>query len=155
MTLQPILQRHKRQFVSAAQGVELSVEFDLALPVGFVQGNIVDTTTISGLGSRLNASAALSSPEIERFFLLRAQHGFDRAFELCSTDGEEGEAFCAAWDEAQSDLANGALATLGDLVAMVCKARSGWMATPRELLVVMVDGKRVESALVPTSWFLC
>jgi hypothetical protein len=137
----------------AARGVEVADDFDLGLPVGLLLPNRVVVTTLAGLRSHLPASAALSSPEIERFLLLRAEHGFDRAFDLCSSEDEDGEAFCRAWDEAQNDLNAGVLITVGDLVAMVSKARSGWLAKPRELLVIQIEGKRVEHALCPTPWF--
>ena len=153
MELGRYLQRQRPQLVVAARGVEVADEFDLGLPVGLLLANRVVVTTLAGLRSHLPASAALSSAEIERFLLLRAEHGFNRAFELCSSDDEDGEAFCRAWDEAQNDLNAGVLITVGDLVAMVSKARSGWLAKPRELLVIQVEGKRVEHALCPTPWF--
>jgi hypothetical protein len=154
MELSISVQRHKQQLALAARGVQVAEEFDLSLPVGLIKDGRTAVTTLGGLRSQLSTSAALSSPEIDRFLLLRAEHGFDRAFELCSADEEDGEAFCKAWDEAQSDLSAGVLVTVGDLVAMVSKARSGWLAKPRELLVIQVDGKRVEHALCPTPWFL-
>ena len=153
MELSSSIQRHKQQLALAARGVEVAEEFDLGLPVGLVKDGCVVVTTIGGLRSHIPASAALSSPEIDRFLVLRAEQGFDRAFELCSTDDEDGEVFCRAWDEAQNDLSSGALVTVGDLVTMTSKARSGWLSKPREVLVVGVDGKEVKHALCPTPWF--
>jgi hypothetical protein len=153
MSLSVRIQIHKHLIAVAARGVEVAESFDLGLPIGLLLNNRVVATTLAGLRSYLLPSAALSSPEIERFLILRAEHGFERAFELCGSDNEEGEAFCRAWDEAQNDLNAGALITVSDLVAMVSKARSGWLAKPRELLVIQVEGKRVEHALCPTPWF--
>jgi len=153
MELSSSVQKHKQQLALAARGVEVAEEFDLGLPVGLLKDGCVVVTTIGGLRSHIPASAALSSPEIDRFLVLRAEQGFDRAFELCSRDDEDGEAFCKAWDEAQNDLGSGALVTVGDLVSMTSKARSGWLSKPREVLVVGVDGKEVKHALCPTPWF--
>jgi hypothetical protein len=153
MELSNSVQHHKQQLAIAARGVEVAEEFDLSLPVGMLKDGGAVVTTLLGLRSQLPASAALSSPEIERFLLLRAEHGFDRAFELCSLDDEDGEAFCTAWDEAQKDLGEGVLVTVADLVAMTTKARAGWLAKPRELLVLSVEERRVEHALCPTPWF--
>ena len=153
MTLRSRLESKKHLVAVAARGVEVAEGFDLGLPVGVLLNDRVVATTLAGLRSYLLASAALSSPEIERFLLLRAEHGFERAFELCSSDNREGEAFCRAWDEAQNDLSSGALVTVGDLVTMTSKARSGWLSKPREVLVVGVDGKEVKHALCPTPWF--
>ena len=153
MKLSKMVQHHKQQLALAARGVEVAEKFDLSLPIGLLKDGRAIVTTLSGLRSQLPASAALSSPEIERFLLLRAELGFDRAFELCSLDDEDGEAFCTAWDEAQKDLNDGVLVTVADLVAMTTKARAGWLAKPRELLVLGVKGRRVEHALCPTPWF--
>lgn len=153
MELSRSIQRHKHQLSLAARGVEVAEEFDLGVPVGLLMDGRVIVTTLTKLSSHLPASAALSSPEIEKFLLLKAEHGFDRAFELCSSDDEDGEAFCRAWDEAQNDLSEGVLVTVADLVSMTTKARAGWLAKPREVLVLGVEGQRVEHALCPTPWF--
>ena len=153
MELRTGLQRHKQQLALAARGVEVADSFDLSLPVGLLKDEGVTVTTLGGLTRHLPASAALSSPEIERFLVLRAERGFDRAFEQCSADDEDGEAFCRAWDEAHRDLSNGAVVTVNDLVDMASKARSGWLSTPRQVLVVGAEGKEVSYALCPTPWF--
>ena len=153
MELSSSVQKHKQQLALAARGVEVADAFDLGLPVGLMKDGAVVVTTLGGLRSHLPTSAALSSPEIERFIVLRAEVGFDKAFELCSSDDEDGEAFCRAWDEAQTDLSDGVLVTVSDLVAMTSKARSGWLSKPREVLVVGVEGKQVKHGLCPTPWF--
>lgn len=153
MELSRSVQRHKQQLALAARGVEVAEEFDLGLPVGLVKDGCVIVTTLGGLRGHLSASAALSSPEIERFLVLRAEKGFDRAFEECSADNEDGQEFCRAWDEAQSDLSSGVQVTVADLVSMTSKARTGWLSKPREVLVVGVEGKEVGHALCPTPWF--
>jgi len=153
MELSRSIQLHKQQLALAARGVEVAEEFDMSLPVGLLKDGCVVVTTLCGLRGHIPASAALSSPELDRFLVLRAEQGFDRAFELCSRDDDDGEAFCRAWDEAQNDLSSGALVTVGDLVTMTSKARIGWLSKPREVLVVGVDGKEVKHALCPTPWF--
>jgi hypothetical protein len=96
----------------------------------------------------------LSSEAIQRFVLLRSEHGFDKAFDLCASDDAEGEAFVMAWDESQVDLASGVVVTVNDLVAMVEQARKGWLRTPRHMLVVSREGNTVSSGTVPVDWVL-
>ncbi len=154
MKLDELLWNFRSQLRLLAHFIRCLDDFSLHLPLGLIKNDAIIATELSCLSDYLSASVALSSPELDRFLVLRTELGFERAFELCSQDGDDGEAFCRVWDQAQADMSNGALATFDDLVAMVCKARRGWQANPRELLVVVVDGKRVESALVSTSWLL-
>jgi hypothetical protein len=81
---------------------------------------------------------------------LKERVGFEQAFSECSSDNEDGQEFCRAWDESQADLESGVLVTLNDLVAMVEQAREGWRKSPRQLLVVGVSSSEVTSGLVPT-----
>lgn len=149
-----LLNSHKREFAVAARGVEVAESFDLSLPVGFYNGSRCVFTTLGGLNVQLKTSAALSTPQLERFLLKRAEVGFDRAFQECCDD-EDGEEFVAAWDEAQKDLREGCKATLGEVVSWVAKARSGFVNRPREVLVVAVRENRrsVVTALCPTDFF--
>ncbi len=152
--LTQLLRTHKREFAVAARGVEMAEVFDLTLPVAYHDGVRCVFTTLGGLATQLKASAALSTPQLERFLLLRAEVGFDRAFQDCC-DAEDGEEFVASWDEAQKDLRDGCKATLGEVVSWVSKARTGFISTPREVLVVAVrEGeKAVHTALCATEWF--
>lgn len=152
--LAQLLKMHKREFAVAARGVATAESFDLSLPVAFHDGFRCVYTTLGGLRTQLKASAALSTPQLERFFLLRASVGFDEAFQQCC-DGEDGELFVAHWDEAQNDLRQGSKATLGEVVSWVVKARAGFLSNPREVLVVAVreDEKAVETALCEVGWF--
>lgn len=149
-----LLNSHKREFAVAARGVEVAESFDLSLPVGFYNGSRCVFTTLGGLNVQLKTSAALSTPQLERFLLKRAEVGFDRAFQECCDD-EDGEEFVAAWDEAQKDLREGCKATLGEVVSWVAKARNGFLSKPREVLVVVVSEshRAVLTALCPTNFF--
>jgi hypothetical protein len=149
-----LIRSHKREFAVAARGVEVAEAFDLSLPVAFHDGFECVFTTLGGLPIQLKASSALSTPQLERFLLRRAEVGFDTAFQECS-DAEDGEEFVNAWDEAQKDLSSGSKVSLGEVVSWVAKARSGFVSKPREVLVVAVsEGKRaVLSALCPTDYF--
>ncbi len=81
---------------------------------------------------------------------MKERVGFEQAFAECSSDNEDGQEFCRAWDESQEDLANGVLVTLNDLVALVEQAKEGWGKSPRQLLVVGVSSSVITSGLVPT-----
>ncbi len=89
-------------------------------------------------------SSALAFEEIQRFVLLRSEHGFDKAFELCSSDDPDGngEEFVRARDESQSDLAEGVVVTVKDLVAMVEQGRGGWWIPTGECLQLPGEGRR-------------
>ncbi len=152
--LAQLVRTYKREFAVAARGVDVAEAFDLSLPVAFHDGRRCVFTTLGGLPMQLKASAALSTPQLERFFVRRAEVGFDKAFQE-STDAEDGEEFVNAWDEAQNDLSGGSLASLGDVVSWVAKARNGFVSKPREVLVVALKkGERVVlTALCPTNFF--
>lgn len=149
-----IVRSHKREFAVAARAVEVAERFDLSLPVAFHDGFRCVYTTLGGLPTQLKASAALSTPQLERFLLRRAEVGFETAFQECC-DGEDGEEFVSAWDEAQKDLSEGSRVSLGDVVSWVTKARAGFHSQPREVLVVAVreNEKSVYVALCATDWF--
>ena len=152
--LAQLLRIHKREFAVAARAVEVAEHFDLSLPVAFHDGFRCVFTTLGGLTTQLKASAALSTPQLERFLVRRAEVGFDTAFQE-STDAEDGEEFVNAWDEAQNDLSTGSKVSLGEVVSWVAKARNGFVSKPREVLVVAVKEREraVLTALCPTDFF--
>lgn len=152
MDLNARVKQHRKELAEVAKGFANASTFDLQTPCALLDNGSVQSVTLSQLRLRLPCSVALSSEPIERFLVLQQEHGFDGAFELCSADNDEGEAFCEAWDEAQADLERGVLVTLNDLAAMVNQARKGFGEEPRRMLVVAVEGKTVESATVATDW---
>ncbi len=149
-----VVVEHRQGLGHAARAVEEEKIFSLQTPCALIRDGVLTETTLSGLRTHLPCSVALASPPIERFLLLREEHGFDRAFELCTGDDIEGDAFVSAWDEAQKDLAEGVVMTLNDLVAMVEQAKTGFAASRRRMLVVVVVGRAVESGTVATDWVL-
>lgn len=151
MDLEALVREHLLSLLPAAGAVAGAGQFSLQLPCALLMDGVVVVTSIGGVRGYLPCSNALASEPIERFLTLRAAVGFDAAFEAMSADDEVGEEFVAAWDAAQKDLAGSVLCTLNDLVAMVEQARRGWEASPRKLLVVAVEGKKVQSGLVPVS----
>ena len=148
MDLEGTVRRHRGAVEDAARALTATEAFSLTAPCCVIAGGTALTTNLVGLRGYLPCSVALASAPIERFLLLQSEHGFDQAFEICSGDNEDGEAFCKAWDEAQSDLADGVVCTLNDLTAMVAQARNGWNDNPKRLLVVAREGERVASGLV-------
>jgi hypothetical protein len=150
MDLDAVVRRHREELRVGARAVEVSEEFNLTTPCVLIDDGTVVTTSLGGLRGYLPCSVALASEPIERFLVLKAEHGFDRAFELCSSDDEAGEEFVRVWDESQQDLCDGAVCTLNDLAAMVTQARGGWQAQPRRMLVVAKEEGQVASGLVST-----
>jgi hypothetical protein len=156
MNLEEVVARYREQLAPGAQAVVRAGIFDLTLPCVVISGGTVITTSIGALRGHLPCSVALASEAIQRFVLLQAEHGFDRAFEICSSDDTEGngEDFVRNWDEAQRDLEEGVVVTVNDLVAMVGQAKEGWSDNPRRMLVVAREGSKVVSGTVSTDWTL-
>ena len=155
MDFDELVRNHLSGLASAALAVQSREHFGLALPCALLTETEVIETSLAGLRGYLSCSAAMASPAIERFLTLKERVGFEAAFAECSSDNEDGQEFCRAWDESQEDLASGVLVTLNDLVAMVEQAREGWGRSPKQLLVVGVSGSVVTSGLVPTDWLTC
>lgn len=149
MDLDALTKKHRLALQPAAEQLVRSDSFILGTPCVVITDGTVKQVPLSALRNHLRCSVALASEPIERFLRLKEAVGFDAAFEAMSADDEVGAEFVAAWDQSQQDLADGALSTLNDLVAMVEQARKGWEATPRRLLVVAVEGRAVASGLVP------
>lgn len=156
MDLEEVAREHRYDLVPAAGAVASANEFSLALPCALVSDGTFITTSLSGLSGHLPCSSALASESIQRFVLLRSEHGFDKAFGLCSSDDpdDNGEEFVRAWDEAQRDLEAGVVVTVNDLVAMVEQARRGWVEVPRRVLLVVRSGDKVTSGTVSVEWVL-
>jgi len=154
LDLDDVVRQNRQHLKPAALAVSKAAGFSLELPCCLVEDGVAITTNLAGLRGHLPCSVALASASIERFLLLRMEHGFDGAFELCSTDDAEGQAFCEAWDEAQNDRAGGVVVTLNDRVAMVEQAKKGWDEAPRRMLVVARRGQTVTSGLVAADWVL-
>lgn len=154
MNLSERVDKHRKQLVPGARAVKGAEAFTFSLPVAVIADGVVITTNLTGLTGHLRCSTALASEPIERFLRLKTAVGWDAAFEAMSADDEYGEEFCRLFDEAQEDLADGAMATLNDLVGMTTQAKDGWSETPRRMLVVVVEGKKVESGLVLVDWVL-
>ena len=51
----------------------------------------------------------------------------------------EVEEFCLMWDEAKKDVANGAMATMDDLVDAISTAKKGFFESTRRILIVQTD----------------
>jgi hypothetical protein len=148
MDLERAVREHRKGVEDSARALRATTEFSLTAPCCVIADGTTATTNLMGLRGYLPCSVALASAPIDRFLLLRAEHGFDRAFELCANDEAEGEEFCRQWDECQKDLEEGVVCTLNDLTAMVDQARRGWMDRPQRVLVVAREGKEVASGLV-------
>ncbi|QCH15451.1 hypothetical protein CB0101_11425 [Synechococcus sp. CB0101] len=152
--LDQLVRSHKREFAVSARGVEVAEAFDLSLPVGLVLEGKAVTTSLGGLPTHLPTSSAASSELFERFLLLRAEQGFEAAWETLA-NGPEGEEWARVWDEVVADRKGGAVLTADQLTGLVVKARAGFLRSPKELLVVSLeDGGSVVSTLCEAGWFL-
>lgn len=122
--------------------------FSLSLPCVVVkEDQAVIETSLSGLASHLNASAALSSPELTAFSELASKHSYEEAFEML-IEGTDGETFAERWDEAQTDIGNGSFCSIADVVRAIGTAREGFERKPRSLLVVVETQEGLEVLLV-------
>ena len=154
MDLEGAVLKHKVAVSQAAEALKATREFDLATPCCVIADGTAVTTNLGGIRGYLPCSMALASEPIEKFLLLKAEHGFDRAFELCASDDGDGEEFVQQWDACQRDLDGEVVCTLNDICSMVEQAQRGWAETPRRMLVVARHGDEVASGLVPVDWVL-
>ena len=148
MDLEGMVLRHKVAVGQAAEALKATGEFNLATPCCVIAEGTAVTTNLGGIRGYLPCSVALASEPIEKFLLLKAEHGFDRAFELCASDDADGEEFVQQWDACQRDLDGEVVCTIDDLTAMVEQAKRGWLGVPKRLLVVAKQGSEVASGLV-------
>lgn len=125
-------------------------QFDLAAEcVVMTKDGDAMETTLNGLSHHLNVSSAMSAPSIIRYVELAGEIGAERAMNtLLEELGDDAEEFCELWSEAKDDIANGAKATLDDVVRMVKTAKKGFDAYPRKILVVSCGEKGAEVWLV-------
>ncbi|MDB4336927.1 hypothetical protein OAA10_00280 [bacterium] len=123
--------------------------FDLSIPCVVVSQEVnAMETTLSGLSNHLKVSAAMSSPQVKRYIELTKEIGAEKAMNTLLMDEEGGEEFALLWSEAKKDLANGAIATVDDLVASVNTAKKGFNEYPRRILVVQINQKDCDVLLV-------
>jgi hypothetical protein len=148
MDLEGTVLKHKVAVSHAAEALKATREFNLSTPCCVIADGTAVTTNLSGIRGYLPCSVALASEPIEKFLLLKAEHGFDRAFELCASDDADGEEFVQQWDACQRDLEGEVVCTIDDLAAMVEQAKRGWLGVPKRLLVVAKQGSEVASGLV-------
>lgn len=73
--------------------------FTLSAPVALLSGSTVEAVPVSALANRVPCSSALSHPLIARFRDVEREQGWDAAWDALATDDEDGELFCALWDE--------------------------------------------------------
>ena len=151
--LAQLLKKHRPELGVAARSVQLTTAFDLSLTVGLLLGGRCVTTTLSGLPKYLPTSTAASTELFERFLLLRAERGWDHAWDTLA-NGEEGEEWCSIWDEVVADKAGGSVLTADQLTNLVVNARAGFLHSPKELLVInKEEGGGVVSVLCDVGWF--
>ena len=99
-------------------------------------------TNISGLSNHLKVSIAMSSPLVKKYSQLSLQNGSEKAMQqMLMSHMNELDEFCLMWDEARKDVANGAIATMDDLVDAISTAKKGFFESPRRILVVQINEK--------------
>ena len=123
-------------------------QFSLSTPVALDFDGEVKAVPVGSLGAYLKASASLCSPVLKEWFELQHDRGTEAAFEALA-NSEFGEEFARAWDEAQQDLENGAVASVDNLVEFVSSARDGFNDKPRHLLVLLRRGSKVTAYQAP------
>lgn len=148
LDLEGAVLKHKDAVGQAAEALKATSEFNLSTPCCVIADETAVTTNLGGIRGYLPCSVALASEPIEKFLMLKAEHGFDRAFEICASDTADGEEFVQQWDACQRDLNGEVVCTINDLTAMVEQAKRGWLGIPKRLLVVAKQGSEVASGLV-------
>lgn len=106
-------------------------------------------TTVSGLSNHLKVSVAMSSPLVKQYIQLSLQIGSEKAMHqmLISLKNERDE-FCLLWSEARKDVADGAIASMDDLVDAICTAKKGFVENPRRILVIQINDRDCDILLV-------
>ena len=148
-------ERHKKHFkekgpdlAEVAKLLLAQEAFSLNTPVALDLDGEVKAVAVGSLGNHLKASTSLSSPVLKQWLELREDRGTEAAFEALA-NGENSEEFAQVWDEAQRDLANGAVASVDNLVEWVSTAREGFNDKPRHLLVLLQRGGKVSAYQAP------
>ena len=92
---------------------------------------------------------AMSSPLVKKYSQLSLHNGSEKAMkEMLLSHMNELDEFCLMWDEARKDVANGAMATIDDLVDAINTAKKGFFENPRRILVVQINEKDCDILLV-------
>ncbi|MDC0319609.1 hypothetical protein OAL34_00515 [Synechococcus sp. AH-551-G03] len=122
----------------------------MAIPCIVIDQNFeVIETTISGLSNHLKVSIAMSSPLVKKYSQLSLQNSSEKAMQqMLMSHMNELDEFCLMWDEARKDVANGAMATMDDLVDAISTAKKGFFESPRRILVVQINEKDCDILLV-------
>ena len=122
----------------------------MAIPCIVIDQNCeVIETNISGLSNHLKVSIAMSSPLVKKYSQLLLQNGSEKAMQqMLMSHMNELDEFCLMWDEARKDVANGAMATMDDLVDAISTAKKGFFESPRRILVVQINEKDCDILLV-------
>ena len=122
----------------------------MAIPCIVIDQNCeVIETNISGLSNHLKVSMAMSSPLVKKYSQLSLHNGSEKAMkEMMLSHMNELDEFCLMWDEARKDVANGAMATIDDLVDAINTAKKGFFENPRRILVVQINEKDCDILLV-------
>ena len=122
----------------------------MAIPCIVIDQNCeVIETNISGLSNHLKVSIAMSSPLVKKYSQLSLQNGSEKAMQqMLMSHMNELDEFCLMWDEARKDVANGAMATMDDLVDAISTAKKGFFESPRRILVVQINEKDCDILLV-------
>ena len=124
--------------------------FDLSAPCVVIDkdGDLFETS-LSGLSSHMKVSAALSSPQMQRYTELAAEMGAEDAMNkmLEKMDGEA-ETFCELWAESKKDIEKGTLGTVDDVVKAIKIAKEGFNDYPRKMLVMQMGETRATLLLV-------
>lgn len=151
--LSELVRRHRLELGQVARALSLHREFDLTVPVGLIAHGRCRLTTLGLLTTLIPTSTAASTEIFQRFLVLKAERGHDEAWDTLA-NGEEGEEWCAVWDEVVKDHESGAVLTADQLTNLVVKARAGFFDSPKELLVIhREENGGVTSALLDTGWF--
>ena len=150
-----LAERHKKHFkektpelAEVAKLLLAQEQFSLNTPVALDLEGEVKAVAVGSLGNHLKASASLSSPVLKQWLELQHDRGAEAAFESLA-NSEDGEEFARAWDEAQRDLENGAVASVDNLVEWVSTAREGFNDNPRHLLVLLKREGKVSAYQAP------
>ena len=97
-------------------------------------------TNISGLSNHLRVSMAMSSPLVKKYIQLSLQNGSENAMkQIMMSHMNDLDEFFLLWDEAMKDVANGAMATMDDLVDAISTAKKGFFESPQRILVVQIN----------------
>ena len=124
--------------------------FDMAIPCIVINPNCeVIEINISGLSNHLKVSMSMSSPLVKKYSQLSLQIGSEKAMkQMMMSHMNEVDEFCLMWDEAMKDVANGAMATMDDLVDAISTAKKGFFESSWRILVVQINEKDCDILLV-------